>query len=175
MMQRNVSGSLYDATVLGSTYANQNCSIASALELVGERWTLLIVRDAFLGTRRFDDFQSNLGVARNILQARLQRLVDEGVLRRVRYQERPERFEYRLTRKGVDLWPVLVALMKWGDKYEAPNGPPVVLRHIGCGGELDDRRICGACGELVEANEARPELGPGALPEQVRPGASVAV
>ena len=142
--------------------------------MIGERWTLLILRDVFLGTRRFDDLQHNLGVARNILQSRLERLVDEGVLRRVRYQERPERFEYRLTRKGVDLWPVLVALMKWGDRYAAPNGPPVILRHARCGGELDDRRICARCGKLVEANESEPELGPGALPAQERPGAKVA-
>jgi DNA-binding HxlR family transcriptional regulator len=159
--------------VLGNTYANQNCSIAGTLELVGERWTLLILRDAFLGTRRFDEFQANLGVARNILQSRLQRLVDEGILRRKRYQEHPERFEYRLTRKGVDLWPILVALMNWGDTYAAPNGPPVVLRHVGCGGELDDHRICKACGKPIEANESQAELGPGALPDQDRPGAPV--
>jgi DNA-binding HxlR family transcriptional regulator len=171
MMQRNLSSRLYDATVLGNTYRGQNCSIAGALELVGERWTLLILRDAFLGTRRFDDFQRNLGVARNVLQSRLGRLVEEGVLRRERYQERPERFEYRLTRKGVDLWPVLVSLMKWGDKHAAPNGPPVIMRHIGCGGEIDDRRICTACGKHLEAHESMPELGPGALPGQDRPGA----
>src|SRR3954447_20336744 len=111
-----------EGVLLHRTYDNQKCSVARALEVLGERWTLLILRDAFLGTRRFDDFQRNLGVARNVLQSRLQRLVDEGVLRRVRYQQRPERFEYRLTRKGVDLWPILVALMKWGDKYTAPNG-----------------------------------------------------
>ena len=150
------------------------CSLARTIGVIGDRWTLLILRDAFLGTRRFDDFQRNLGVARNILQSRLERLVDEGVLRRERYQERPERFEYRLTRKGVDLWPILVALLKWGDKYAAPNGPPVVLRHKGCGGELDDHRICTACGHPVEAHESEPELGPGALPGQDRPGASVA-
>jgi DNA-binding HxlR family transcriptional regulator len=171
MMQRNLSSRLYDATVLGNTYRGQNCSIAGALELVGERWTLLILRDAFLGTRRFDDFQRNLGVARNVLQSRLGRLVEEGVLRRERYQERPERFEYRLTRKGVDLWPVLVSLMKWGDKHAAHNGPPVIMRHIGCGGEIDDRRICTACGKHLEAHESMPELGPGALPGQDRPGA----
>jgi DNA-binding HxlR family transcriptional regulator len=164
MMKRNVSGPLYDATVLGNTYSDQNCSIAAALELVGERWTLLILRDAFLGTRRFDDFQRSLGIARNVLQTRLERLVDEGVLRRERYQERPERFEYRLTRKGVDLWPVIVALMKWGDTYAAPNGPPVVIRHAGCGGKVDDRRICAKCGKHLEAHEAQPEPGPGALP-----------
>jgi DNA-binding HxlR family transcriptional regulator len=159
--------------MLGKDYANQNCSIAGSLELVGERWTLLILRDAFLGIRRFDEFQRDLGVARNVLQSRLERLVEEGILRRERYQERPERFEYRLTRKGVDLWPVLVALMKWGDKYKAPNGPPVVMRHVGCGGEIDDRRICTACGKFLEAHESAPELGPGALPEQRRPGAPV--
>ena len=160
--------------VLQRDYPGQVCSIARALEVIGERWTLLILRDAFLGTRRFDDFQRNLGVARNVLQSRLARLVDEGVLRRVRYQDRPERFEYRLTRKGVDLWPILVSLMKWGDKYAAPNGPPVVLHHAGCGGELDDHRICTVCGKPVEANESEPGLGPGALPGQDRPGAPVA-
>jgi DNA-binding HxlR family transcriptional regulator len=157
--------------VLRNDYADQNCSIASALELVGERWTLLILRDAFLGTRRFDDFQRSLGVARNVLQSRLERLVEAGILRRERYQERPERFEYRLTRKGVDLWPVIVALMKWGDRHAAENGPPVILRHLGCGGEVDDRRICESCGGLLEAHEVAPELGPGALPTQTRPGA----
>jgi DNA-binding HxlR family transcriptional regulator len=159
--------------VLGNTYSDQNCSIAGTLELVGERWTLLILRDAFLGTRRFDEFQRNLGIARNVLQSRLERLVDEGVLRRERYHERPERFEYRLTRKGVDLWPVLVSLMKWGDKYTATNGPPVIMRHIGCGGEVDDRRICTACSKHLEAHESAAELGPGALPGQSRPGAQV--
>jgi DNA-binding HxlR family transcriptional regulator len=157
--------------VLGREYVNQNCSIAHSLEVVGERWTLLILRDAFIGTRRFDDFQRNLGIARNVLQARLERLVEAGVLRRERYQERPERFEYLLTRKGVDLWPVIVALMKWGDKHVAENGPPVVLRHRGCGGEIDDRRICLACGAALQPNEVEAELGPGALEGQAGPGA----
>src|SRR4051794_13511141 len=157
--------------MLGRGYEDQVCSIAGTLEIVGERWTLLIVRDAFLGTRRFDDFQRNLGIARNVLQTRLERLVDAGVLRRARYQERPERFEYRLTSKGVDLWPVLVAMMKWGDKHAAEHGPPVVLRHVGCGGELDDHRLCRSCGMPIEAHEVRAELGPGALPGQSRPGA----
>jgi DNA-binding HxlR family transcriptional regulator len=160
--------------MLRNDYAGQNCSIASTLELIGERWTLLIVRDAFLGIRRFDDFQGRLGIARNVLQSRLSRLVDEGVLRRVEYQERPKRFEYRLTSKGVDLWPVLVALMKWGDRHAFPGGPPVVLRHAGCGGELDDHRVCKECGKPLEANEVAPELGPGAVPGQRAPGAPVA-
>jgi DNA-binding HxlR family transcriptional regulator len=148
--------------MLGRTYESQVCSIAGALELVGERWTLLVLRDAFLGVRRFDDFQRSLGIARNVLQARLERLVEEGILERRRYQERPPRFEYRLTEKGVDLWPVTVALMKWGDRHLYPDGAPVVIEHRGCGGEVDDRRICTRCGELLEARDVRPRPGPGA-------------
>jgi DNA-binding HxlR family transcriptional regulator len=161
--------------MLRNDYANQNCSIAGTLELIGERWTLLIVRDAFLGVRRFDDFQRNLGVARNVLQARLARLVEAGILRRQRYQERPERFEYRLTRKGVDLWPIMVALMEWGDGHLAENGPPVVLVHKGCGGPVTSRRRCERCGVDLEAWDVEPRLGPGAEPSQHAPGAPVPV
>src|ERR1700732_4580938 len=103
--------------MLEREYRGQNCSIARALEIVGERWTLLIVRDAFLGLRRFDQFQENLGIARNVLTDRLNRLVEEGILERVRYSERPERFEYQLTKKGRDLQIALVGLRQWGDKY----------------------------------------------------------
>ena len=113
--------------MLKREYEGQNCSIARALEVVGERWTLLIVRDAFLGLRRFDEFQERLGIARNVLADRLNRLVDEGILERVRYNERPERFEYRLTRKGRDLVPALVSLRQWGDKYRSER-PPTLLR-----------------------------------------------
>src|SRR3954462_5281622 len=101
--------------VLRRTYDNQNCSIARALETIGERWTLLILRDAFLGARRFDDFARSLGVARNVLTARLQLLTDEGYLERSLYRERPARYEYRLTEKGIDLWPVLFMLMRFGN------------------------------------------------------------
>jgi DNA-binding HxlR family transcriptional regulator len=160
--------------MLRNDYANQNCSIAGTLELIGERWTVLILRDAFLGRRRFDDFQRNLGIARNVLQARLERLVDAGILKRVRYQERPERFEYRLTRKGVELWPVVVALQKWGDRHLFDDRPPVVIVHKGCGGEIDDRRRCTVCGSDVEAWEAEPRLGPGAHESQREPGTPVA-
>jgi DNA-binding HxlR family transcriptional regulator len=98
-------------------YEGQDCSIAKALEIVGERWTLLIVRDVFLGLRRFDQLQENLGIARNVLTDRLNRLVEEGILERVRYSERPARFEYRLTPKGRDLQIALAGLRQWGDKY----------------------------------------------------------
>lgn len=151
----------YNHCVLGTDYRGQNCSVARTLEVIGERWTMLIVREAFRGTRRFDEFQRNTGAARNILQNRLERLVEEGVLRRVPYQERPLRYEYRLTRKGTDLFPVLTALMQWGDQYAAPNGPPIVLEHAGCGGELDDRRRCERCGKDLEAWEVRSRVGPG--------------
>jgi DNA-binding HxlR family transcriptional regulator len=140
--------------VLPSTYTGQNCSIAKSLELLGERWTLLVVREAFLGTRRFEAFLERLDVARNVLSSRLARLVDEGVLEKVRYQERPDRFEYRLTDKGIDLWPVIVALLQFGDRYYAPGGPPVVLRHRDCGGEVDDHRMCSACGMRLTARDS---------------------
>jgi DNA-binding HxlR family transcriptional regulator len=148
--------------VLGRTYDSQTCSIAAALEVVGERWTLLVVRDAFHGVRRFDDFQRRLGIARNVLQARLERLVEEGVLERRLYSERPRRYEYRLTEKGLDLWPVVVALLKWGDRYAYPDGPPVLLEHRGCGGELNEHSVCARCGAEVGAREVLPRRGPGA-------------
>ena len=142
--------------MLHNTYAGQHCSVARALEIVGERWTLLILRDAFLGVRRFDDFQRSLGVARNVLNTRLQRLVEAGLLERARYQERPERFEYRLTPMGVDLWPTVHALMLWGDRYLAGDeGPPMRAEHRGCGGELTDRRTCAACGAELEASDVQ--------------------
>ncbi len=118
--------------MLRNDYEDQNCSIARALELVSERWTILALRDVFLGRRRFDQIQQSLGVARNVLAARLDRLVAEGILDQSPYQERPLRHEYRLTPKGVDLWPVTVELLRWGDRYAAPDaGPPIVLRHKG--------------------------------------------
>src|SRR3954465_14352946 len=110
--------------MLNRTYEKQVCSIARALEFVGERWTILIVRDAFLGVRRFDDFQRSLGIARNVLADRLDRLVEAGIFERRLYQDRPPRYEYRLTEPGLDLHPVIFSLMKWGDKHAAPNAPP---------------------------------------------------
>jgi DNA-binding HxlR family transcriptional regulator len=148
--------------VLPRTYDNQVCSIARALETIGDRWTMLVIRDAFLGVRRFEDFQRDLGVARNILTDRLTRLVDDGVLERRRYREKPERFEYRLTEKGADLWPVLVSLMKWGDRHAAPAGPPMLILHRDCGGEVDARFRCRACGADVDARSAEARPGPGA-------------
>lgn len=114
--------------MLGRDYEGQDCSIARTLELVGERWTLLIIRDAFLGVRRFDQFQESLGIARNVLTDRLARLVEEGILDRVRYSQRPERYEYRLTNKGRDLGIALAGLRQWGDKYVSEQPPRITRR-----------------------------------------------
>ena len=121
-----------------------NCSVARSLEVIGEWWTLLVVREAFNGVRRFDDFQGRLGIARNVLATRLQGLVDHGILERRLYQQRPERFEYRLTDKGRDLYPILISLMRWGDKYTAgDSGPPVRLTHE-CGHDPAAMPACSA-------------------------------
>jgi DNA-binding HxlR family transcriptional regulator len=148
--------------VLRRTYDDQVCSIARTLEVVGERWTLLLLRDAFLGVRRFDEFQAGLGIARNVLADRLGRLVDAGVLERRPYSERPLRHEYRLTDKGRDLWPVLFDLARWGDRHDAPDGPPVRFVHHGCGGAVDGHRLCERCGAPLEARDVQAEPGPGA-------------
>jgi DNA-binding HxlR family transcriptional regulator len=158
--------------MLQRDYPTQYCPVAGALEVVGERWTLLILRDVFLGIRRFEDLQRDLGVARNVLQARLERLVENGILVKRPYQERPVRCEYRLTEKGADLWPVLVALLSWGDRYTLDGERPMVLQHRGCGGGLDDRRRCTVCGADVSVTEAiairtgatRPEPVPTSAP-----------
>ncbi|MGA2009101.1 MAG: helix-turn-helix domain-containing protein [Solirubrobacteraceae bacterium] len=151
---------------LQSTYENQNCSVAATLELIGERWTLLIVREALLGVHRFDEIQADLGIARNVLQTRLQRLVDHGIMEKRLYQEHPERYEYRLTAAGLGLWPTIVTLMKWGDaNLPQPGGPPVVLEHRGCGGAIDMHATCERCGEKLSAREAWATPGPGAGPD----------
>jgi DNA-binding HxlR family transcriptional regulator len=142
----------------------QNCSIARTVAVLGERWTLVILREAFNRRRRFDDIQRDLGIARNILADRLQTLVSEGILERCAYQQRPERFEYRLTDKGRDLYPVLIALMQWGDRYTAGEaGPPVELIHEPCGEHTHPRLVCDHCGEPIDPRDIRPQPGPGLL------------
>ena len=148
--------------MLRNDYPGQICSIARSLEVVGERWSLLIVRDVMNGRRRFDELQRGLGVARNVLSARLQRLVEEDILERRAYQESPARYEYSLTEKGLDLWPALVALLAWGDRHSpGPDGPPMLIVHKECGGAVSDRGICESCGELLHARDARALPGPG--------------
>jgi DNA-binding HxlR family transcriptional regulator len=136
--------------MLQRTYPDQSCSIARTLEVVGERWTLLVLRDALFGLRRFDEFRSSLGIASNVLAARLDRLCDEGLLERRPYQTRPERHEYLLTEKGRDLAPALLMLMRWGDRhYPDPAGPPRLAEHADCGGEIEHTLGCRRCGESV--------------------------
>jgi DNA-binding HxlR family transcriptional regulator len=147
--------------MLGRTYDDQVCSIARALEVLGERWTLLIVRDVLLGVRRFDDFQRSLGVARNVLTDRLGRLVEAGVLERVPYQQRPPRYEYQLTEIGRELAVPVIGLMQWGDRHLAgPAGPPRLARHRDCGGALRATLACTGCGRPVAAGEVEMLPGP---------------
>ncbi|HDR9767040.1 TPA: helix-turn-helix transcriptional regulator [Burkholderia cepacia ATCC 25416] len=139
-----------------------NCSVARTLAVLGDRWTMLILRNAFLGCRRFDAFQTQLGITRHVLAERLARLVDEGVLAKRAYQERPPRFEYRLTDKGLDLYPTLLALTAWGDRWKDDGqGPPVQLRHRTCGHLMHAVTVCSACGEPLDARDVQPERGPG--------------
>ncbi|HEX8104794.1 MAG TPA: helix-turn-helix domain-containing protein [Solirubrobacteraceae bacterium] len=133
------------------------CSLARAMELLGERWTFLILREAFWGVRRFSELQRNLGIARNILSSRLQTLVSAGILERRKYRDEPERFEYRLTEMGRDLYPAVVALMRWGDRHLAgEHGAPLVLRHT-CGHDAAPELTCSHCGEAIRAVDIRPE------------------
>ena len=151
--------------MLGRDY-DQVCSIARTLEVLGERWTLLVIRDVFNGHRRFDQIHENLGIARNVLSARLARLVEEGILEKRAYQERPPRYEYFLTEKGLDLWPVMISMLHWGDRHLAePAGPPMLIRHKVCEGIVDERGTCSSCGERLDARDAYTENGPGAPAE----------
>jgi DNA-binding HxlR family transcriptional regulator len=131
------------------------CSIARTLEVVGDRWALLVVREAFLGSHRFDEIQRNTGAPRDILAARLRKLVDEGVLERRPYSDRPPRFEYHLTEAGRDLYPVITALRQWGDRHVARPGPtPSRFEHV-CGGGTPAQLVCPDCGEPVAPGSYR--------------------
>jgi DNA-binding HxlR family transcriptional regulator len=155
--------------MLGKTYDAEVCSIARALELVGERWSLLIIRDAlFAGTTRYSDFQRRLGVATNVLQDRLDGFVVAGIMRRHRYSEQPELYEYRLTEKGRDFGPTLMALTKWGDRWAAPAGPPILLRHAACGAAVGLEIVCDTCGRVHDPAEVTVQPGPGMPPARLQ-------
>jgi DNA-binding HxlR family transcriptional regulator len=143
------------------SFANMDCSVAQCLEVIGEWWSMLIVRDAFMGVTRFEDFQRRLGISRNILQQRLTTLVEAGVLVRVPYSEHPPRDDYRLTDKGRDLWPALTAMRQWGDKHAAPSGPPVQILHKACGSVAEPELVCSSCGERVGPRDFKALPGPG--------------
>ena len=148
-------------------FAELNCSIAQPLAFLGERWALLVVRDVSIGRRRFDEIQDSLGIATNVLSQRLATLVEEGVLERRRYSEHPERFEYRLTEKGRELVPVLLALLRWGDRWTAgPDGPPLETVHTECDHAFHTVPTCSHCGEEIEARTVRARPGPGATDKQ---------
>ncbi|HEY6319771.1 MAG TPA: helix-turn-helix domain-containing protein [Acidimicrobiia bacterium] len=137
-----------------SEIGTQECSVARALSVVGDRWTLLVLREAFFRTRRFEDFQARTGAPRPVLAERLRSLVDDGVLERRQYSDRPDRFEYRLTEKGVDLYPVLVSLLRWGDRWMSDDDElPITLRHRGCGQIVQPELACPGCGEWVTARD----------------------
>jgi len=148
--------------MLGKTYDTQVCSMARALELVGERWSLLIIRDAlFANVTRFGDFQHNLGIATNVLAARLEGFVAAGIMeRRGVGGRRSPHSEYLLTEMGRDLAPALVALTQWGDRWAAPAEPPILYRHTGCGGEVRVETVCDSCGTVPPA-EVGVRPGPG--------------
>ena len=133
------------------------CSIGRAMEILGERWTFLILRESFYGVRRFSDIQRNLGIARNILSTRLQSLVGAGILVRVLYQAEPERYEYRLSQAGKDLYPAIVTLMRWGDRHLSGElGPPVLLRHNPCGHIAEPTLVCSHCRDELDPHEVTP-------------------
>jgi DNA-binding HxlR family transcriptional regulator len=134
----------------------QRCSVARTLSVVGERWTMLILRDAFRGIRRFDDLSRTTGAPRPLLAERLRTLTDEGVLVRRRYSEQPDRYEYRLTEKGLDLHPVVISLMAWGDRWmDDGDGPPVTVEHRACGSRNLPGLACPDCGGPVTARDLR--------------------
>ncbi|NNL66510.1 MAG: helix-turn-helix transcriptional regulator [Myxococcales bacterium] len=140
---------------------DMTCSVARTLSVVGDRWTLMILRDCFLGTRRFDAFQRQLGATPHVLTDRLRKLVDEGVLVRVPYQQRPLRHEYRLTEKGLDLYPVIASLVRFGDRWLAGEaGAPLELHHRRCGQPSEPVLSCSACGDALDPREMEVRPGP---------------
>ena len=153
------------------SFSEMHCSVAQCLEVVGEWWSLLIIRDVFLGVTRFDEMQERLGISRNVLNQRLARLVSAGVLVKVPYSEHPPRYDYRLTDKGRDLWPVITAMRQWGDRHAAPDGPPTELVHKSCGHVSEANVVCSECGEPMGPRDVWAVTGPGAG-EPLNPTAS---
>lgn len=142
---------------------DQTCSIARTVSVIGDRWTILILRDCFLRVRRFEDFQARLGIGRPLLADRLKKLVSSFVLTKVAYQIKPTRYEYRLTPKGMDLYPVIMAICHWGDIHMVDKkGRPILHHHDTCGHQFDPVMVCSECHEELDPREVRTSLGPGA-------------
>jgi DNA-binding HxlR family transcriptional regulator len=150
------------AMALAKTYDGQDCSLARTLELVGERWTMLVLRDAFYGVRRYRDFQLHLDVPRAVLSDRLKTLVDASVLEKRRYSEAPPRDEYVLTAKGQELWSAVYSLAQWGERHLSTSGPRRIFSHAACGNRLDSSGACPACHETVPPGDVEMRPGPGA-------------
>lgn len=145
-----------------TSYAEMRCSLARALELIGDWWSPLIVRDLFLGMTRFDDMAEDLGISRNLLTRRLKALVADGIVERTPYQLNPPRYEYRLTEAGRDLWPAMLAVTEWGDRWAAPKeGRPMLFVHKTCGHQFRPQVTCSECGEVIRADTVIPVPGPG--------------
>lgn len=141
----------------------ERCSIARTVSVIGDRWTLLVLRDCFLGVRRFDEFQQRLGISRPMLVDRLRKLVEAEVLKKVAYQEAPPRYEYRLTPRGMDLHPILMSIVHWGDRHMTDEGSrPLLHRHTTCGHLFDPVTVCSHCNETLDARHVTVERGPGA-------------
>jgi DNA-binding HxlR family transcriptional regulator len=161
---RSATTSLCWAVVRHDKLREQPCSIARSVAILGERWTFVILRQAFMGARRFEDYQNGTNIARNILTDRLRQLVEAAILERRPYAEHPGRtlYEYRLTQKGRDLYPILVTLMQWGDRYGGfEHGAPVELVHRTCGKVTQPQLVCSECGERIDPRQMEPRVGPG--------------
>ena len=155
------------------TLDRENCSLARTLAVVGDRWTLLVLRDCFLRVRRFEDFEASLKIARRVLAERLALLVEEGILVKRPYQDRPVRYEYRLTEKGLELYPALISLVHWGDKhYAGKDGPPLVHRHLSCGHDFRSVLTCSECHAPLDARRVEVRPGTGAKTASPRTRAS---
>jgi len=148
-----------------SEIGEQPCPVAKSLSVLGDRWTMLVLREAFWRARRFEDFQARTGAPRPVLAERLKMLVDQGVFERRQYSERPARYEYRLTEKGIDLYPVVISLLEWGERWMTdPAEPPIIeLHHRGCGHTTHPQLACSECGEFltardIEARDGRPDV-----------------
>lgn len=153
-----------------TSFANWPCSIARTMDLVGDSWTPLVLREAFYGIRRFDEFQQELGIARNTLTDRLRLLVDEELMERNLYQTEPRRYDYVLTEKGRDFFGVLAAMSRWGDRWLAGDeGAPITFHHDACGQDTRAEIVCGACGERLTPESVSMRMGPG-YPEHLTGG-----
>ncbi|MFE1884538.1 winged helix-turn-helix transcriptional regulator [Streptomyces diastatochromogenes] len=150
------------------SFANWPCSVARTVDIIGDAWASLVLREAFYGSRRFDEFQQQLGIARNTLTDRLRRLVDEGLMEKRLYESEPPRYEYHLTEKGHDFFPVLAAITRWGDRWLAgEEGAPVTLHHDACDHDAHAEVVCSACGEQMRSEDTSIRLGPG-YPERLK-------